>query len=224
MRGVREDGSLVLPGQFIEQLEQTGAIRNLDYFVLDRTLFLLDRWRGEGLGELRVSVNLSRVTLFSPTALASLLAIHSRYPSVPAESIEFEITESAGFFETDKLNCVIDRIRQCGFRVSLDDFGSKYANLPTFTSVKFDTVKLDRRLVTDLADNKVNRMLVRDIIQICASCGMSCIAEGVETQEQIDALEDAGCRFAQGYFYDRPMPAEKFVQKYLISPRGQANA
>ena len=224
VRGMREDGSLVLPGQFIEQLEQTGAIRNLDYFVLDRTLFFLDRWRGEGMGELHVSVNLSRVTLFSPSALASLLAIHSRYPAVPAECIEFEITESAGFFETDKLNCVIDRIRQCGFRVSLDDFGSKYANLPTFTNVKFDTVKLDRRFVTDLADNEVNRMLVRDIVQICASCGMSCVAEGVETQEQVDALEDVGCRFAQGYFYDRPMPAEKFVQKYLISPRGQANA
>ena len=98
VRGMREDGSLVLPGQFIEQLEQTGAIRNLDYFVLDRTLFFLDRWRGEGMGELHVSVNLSRVTLFSPSALASLLAIHSRYPAVPAECIEFEITERRRLF------------------------------------------------------------------------------------------------------------------------------
>ena len=222
VRGIGDDGTVILPGAFIPELEKSGNIKDLDLFVLEQTLSLMDRWRLQGLEVVPVSVNLSRVTLFSPTALASVLAIQSRYPNVPPEALELEITESAGDVETGTLQAVIDQFRQCGLRFGLDDFGSKYANLPIFTNVKFDTVKLDRRLISDLADNPINRMLVQDIIQICQARGMSCIAEGVETRDQAAVLMETGCHYAQGYYYDRPMPAEQFEEKYLRCNGGAA--
>lgn len=213
-RCFNEDGTMILPGEFISQLEQNGGIRNLDLFVLDRTLARQESWIEQGFGTVPVSVNLSRETLLGPTALASVLAIQSRYPQVPAEALELEVTESVGS-ETGELQEAIDRFRHCGLRIGLDDFGSKYANLSIFANVRFDTVKLDRSLVTGLPGNPINRMLIKDIVSICETYGSDCIAEGVETKEQIKALTDIGCRYAQGFYYDRPMPEEQFEQKYL---------
>ena len=215
VRGIDDAGNVISPAHFIDVLEKNGSIRDLDLFVLDRTLAYIAKWQDEGLGMVRTSVNLSRITLFSSSALASILAIQSRYPEVPPDALELEITESVGDMETADLQAVMEQFRQCGLRFSLDDFGSKYANLPIFTSVKFDTVKLDRSLITELASNPINRMLIRDIIQICQTCGMTCVAEGVETQEQIAALQEMGCSYAQGFFYDRPLPTDQFEQKYL---------
>ena len=143
------------------------------------------------------------------------MAIQSRFPQLPAEALELEITESAGTIEASDLREIADKFRSNGLRLSLDDFGSQYANLPLFTNVQFDTVKLDRSLITELATNPINQMLVRDIIQICRARDMTCVAEGVENQEQIAALLETGCNYAQGYYYDQPLPAHEFEQKYL---------
>ena len=105
--------------------------------------------------------------------------------------------------------CIRDR------RLSLDDFGSQYANMSLFTNVRFDTVKLDRSLIARLGDNPVNEALVRDIIAICRTYGMNCVAEGVETEEHAALLRSLGCRFAQGYYYDKPLAAADFEEKYL---------
>ena len=110
---------------------------------------------------------------------------------------------------------LVAQFHSFGLRVSLDDFGARYANLSLFASLPFDAVKLDRSLIAGLAGNPINRMLIEDIIQICQTYSMTCIAEGVETSDQIDALMETGCHYAQGYFYDRPMPADLFAQKYL---------
>ena len=215
VRGVGEDGSAVAPAGFVHLLEEEGNIRELDLFVLDRALAQVDRWREEGLAVVPVSVNLSRVTLRHPSTLASVLAIQSRYPRLPPETLELEITESADALETGQLKEVVERFRACGLRIGLDDFGSQYANLPLFANVKFDVVKLDRGLIAGMASSAISRMLVRDIVQICQTGGMTCVAEGVETPEQASALMEAGCQYAQGYYYGRPMPAELFWEKYL---------
>ena len=215
VRGVGDDGTVISPDQFIKELEKSGSIREMDLYVLNQALSQMDRWREEGLGVVPTSVNLSRVTLLHPNTMASILAVQSRYPKLPPEALELEITESAGSIETSELQEIVERFRSCGLRISLDDFGSQYANIPLFTSVKFDTVKLDRSLIRELVDNPINRMLIRDIICICHACGMTCVAEGVESTDQISALTEMGCSYAQGFYYDRPLPAERFEQKYL---------
>ena len=219
VRGSGEDGAVISPAEFIEILENNGMIRDLDNFVLEGALTQMEKWKNDGYGVVPVSVNLSRVTLVHPSTLASVLAVQSRYPELPSDALELEITERGGI-ETSEFRKIVEKFRSCGLHVSLDDFGSQYANLPIFTNVKFDTVKLDRSLITDLATNPINHMVVRDLIQICHTYGITCVAEGVETEEQRDALLNMGCSYAQGYYYGRPMPAKEFEEKYLREKTG----
>ena len=214
-RRIAEDGTIIQSMQFIPLLEENGAIRDLDLFVLERSLAQMERWQSEGFGIVPISVNLSRTTLAHPAILASVLAIQSRYPEIPASALELEITESGNGFKTSELRDFVEQFRACGLHMSLDDFGSQYANLSLFTNVKFDTVKLDQSLISDLGSNPISRMLVRDLVEICRTCGMTCVAEGVETEEQIAALLEIGSVYAQGFYYDRPLSASAFEQKYL---------
>lgn len=214
VRGIGEDGSLIAPAQFITYMEEDGSIRALDLFVLEQALAQMAAWQEKGLGLVPVSVNLSRVTMVSPTTPASILALQSHYPTIPPEALEIEITER-GPMETETFQDAVEKYSACGLRLSLDDFGSQYANLSLFTNVRFDTVKLDRSLIARLGDNPVNEALVRDIIAICRTYGMNCVAEGVETEEHAALLRSLGCRFAQGYYYDKPLAAADFEEKYL---------
>lgn len=215
VRGLDDAGHLVSPDRFIKELEKSGEIRDLDLYVLDQTLALLDRWREQQVPLIPISVNFSRYTLFDPALPASVLAIQSRYPLLPSDLLEIEITEGGSNVQSSSLSEVLNRFREFGLHFALDDFGSQYANISIFTNVKFDSVKLDRSLISELADNPRGRMLVRDLIHICHSSGMGCVAEGVETAAQINILTEAGCTCAQGYYYDRPLPIERFEEKYL---------
>ena len=221
VRGIGEDGSLIPPSQFIEYLEETGMIRELDLFVLEQSLTQMEQWRAAGLGIVPVAVNLSCITLVHPTTFASVLAVQSHFPDIPPSALELEITERGGGIETSELQSIVESFHSCGLRLGLDDFGSEYANLPLFTNVRFDTVKMDRILINEVAGNPIGRMLVQNIIQICRTYDMACVAEGVETEEQLNALLEMGCPYGQGYYYDKPMPAQAFEEKYL---RGRAPA
>ena len=214
VRGIDEDGGIVAPSRFIVRLEEDGSIRELDLFVLERALAQAEQWRLDGLGTVPMAANISRVTLRHPSTLASVLAVQSRYPELPPAALELEVTErgSAGAKEFRE---IVEQFRACGLRLALDDFGSQYANIALFTNVTFDTVKLDRSLTAELETNPINRTLVRDIVDICGTYGMDCVAEGVETAGQRDILLDMGCNYAQGYFYDMPLPAGEFREKYL---------
>ncbi len=215
IRGIGDDGSIIPPGKFIDAMEQNGTIRDLDFFVLDSTFSCLEEWYSKGFDPISVSVNISRVTLLDPTAPASMLAIQSRYPDALSGLIELEITESGCDIEKATLTHVMNNFRQFGMKFGLDDFGSHYSNISIFANVKFDTIKLDRSLINELSNNEANRMLVKNIIGICKKMGMTCIAEGVETEAQVSALLSMGCSVCQGYYYDKPLPAAEFTRKWL---------
>ncbi|HIU01791.1 MAG TPA: EAL domain-containing protein [Candidatus Onthocola gallistercoris] len=221
VRGVDHAGNIIPPGQFIEKMEKSGDIRELDFFVLDRVLDQLSQWQAQGFSQMHVSVNISRKTLFNPTTLASILAIQSRYPEVSADQIHLEITETAWDVENSTLSSVVDKFKNCGIGFELDDFGSRYANVSMFTNIKFKTIKLDRSLVDELADNEISKMLVRDIAGICRKFGMDCIAEGVENEDQVNGLLEAGCIYGQGFYYDRPMTPQRFEAEYLRNTKGR---
>lgn len=215
-RGLDETGIVIPPSDFIEMMERSGIIRDLDYFVLNRTLSLMENWQQLTTGKLTVSINLSKYTLMDASALASVLAIHSRYPSVPATSVEFEVSEASGDFESEAIANVIEQFRPHGYRFALDDFGAKYSNLSVISDIKFDTIKLDRGLIQNIGSNAVSYSLVEHIAQVCQDSGVLCIAEGVETPEQIVSLLKAGCMTAQGFYYDKPLPIDQFEEKYLL--------
>lgn len=223
-RVMGNDGQARSPVREVERLERSGGVAALDYFVFDATLSLMSSWRERGYGDLAVSSNFSRSTLLAPTSLASVLAILSRYPDVPVGLVEMEITETAIDLGATTLRELVGRFRSLGLRVALDDFGSSYSNVSALANVRFDTVKLDRGLVSGVPDNPVSCALVRNIAQICADQGMGCVAEGVESAEQAEALVREGCHCCQGFYYDRPLPARAFEQKYLVGRRDAAGA
>lgn len=214
-RRISEDGTIISPGQFIGAMEENGSIRELDLFMLEMVLRQLSEWKRQGYMALKVSINISRVTLFNPSALASVLAIQSRYPEIPVSQIELEITETGGSMEKATLAEVIEEFRQCGIGFELDDFGSGWANISLFSNVHFQTVKLDRSLTSDFPSNEISSMMVENITQICRNFDMRCIAEGVETKEQAEALMKAGCVYGQGFYYAKPLPAHEFEKRYF---------
>ena len=217
IRVMDSEGNLVPHVPIIEQMEKEGTIHQMDFFVFDRVLHTLSDWLGKGYDCKMISSNFSRKTLFSTTALASVLAIMSRYPEVPQDLVELEVTETAGSFENNTFSELINRFGEYGLMFSLDDFGSSYSNMSMLSDLHFHSVKLDRSMVRNITINSVARMLVKDIASICESCGMLCIAEGVETQAQADVLLENGCYCAQGFFYGRPMTVEEFERKYFQS-------
>ena len=215
VRGIDKAGHIILPAQFIESLEKNGSIRELDLMMLEKVMEQLSEWKARGLPDVKVSVNISRFTLFNPTTLASILAIQSHYPEISPEQVELEITETAGDIEKATLASVIDGFREYGICFELDDLGSHYANLSIFSNIRFNTIKLDRSLINELPGNEISRMLIENIIHICRNVGMKCVAEGVENKPQEEALLEAGCIYAQGYYYSRPLPPRKFEEQYL---------
>lgn len=208
-------GALLSHSRVIEELEKDGSISKLDYFVFDRALDTLGRWKAHGYPLRVISSNFSRKTLLNPTALASVLAILSRYPDVSQSLVELEITETAGGYENNTFSELIERFGGYGLAFSLDDFGSSYSNLSMLADLDFRSIKLDRSMVHSIATNKVSQMMVRDIAKICDSRGMLLIAEGVETHPQASTLLANGCFYAQGFFYGRPMPVSEFEKKYF---------
>lgn len=215
VRVMDENGKLLPHGSIISGMEENGTIQNLDCFVFDKTLSTLSEWRRKGYKLKPISSNFSRKTILNPTALASVLAIFSRYPNVPQDLVELEITETAGSFENNTFMELIQKFGEYGLKFSLDDFGSNYSNMSMLAELPFHSVKLDRSMVRSMTENSVSKMMVRDIAKICESCNMLCIAEGVETQAQVDSLIENGCFYAQGYFYGKPMPIDEFERKYF---------
>lgn len=215
VRVMDSDGELLPHGKIIDQMEKEGTIQELDYFVFDRALSVISQWKRKNFRLFPISTNFSRKTLLNPTSLASLLAILSRYPEVPLDGIEMEITETAGDFENNTFSSLIEHFREYGFQFALDDFGSKYSNMSMLSEIHFHSVKLDRSMIRGVTGNQISQMMIKNIVRICHRTGMICIAEGVETQEQASALLKAGCTYAQGYYYGRPMPVQEFEELYL---------
>ena len=217
VRGVDDEGTIISPLQFIEAMEKLGSIRDLDLFVLTEVLKYLDVCRQRGAPPLPVSVNFSRVTFFNPSTPGAVLAILSRYPDVEPGLIEIEITETAGDVESTTLERTMDHYRNFGLRFALDDFGSRYSNFSMFANVRFDTIKIDRSLTREVSYNPVCRSLVGNIARICSTQGIQCVAEGVETQAQVDVLLEEECSLGQGFYYNAPIPMNDFWHRYQVS-------
>ena len=219
VRGVDGQGKIIMPVEFIEEMEKDGSIRKLDFFMLEKVMAQLAEWKSRGLPLINISVNISRKTLFNPTILASVLAIQSHFPDISPELVDLEITETAADVGKVTFGNTVERFRRCGIQFELDDFGSRYANISIFSNIHFHTIKLDRSLINDLPENEIGKVLIKDIVDICHTFDMVCIAEGVETERQKDMLLQAGCSYAQGFYYSRPIPVEQFEKNYLIKKK-----
>lgn len=207
---------MISPGQFVPVFELNGFIIPLDLFVLDCVCSLIGSWIKDGIPPICISVNLSRVHLIEENLVEQLIDVVDKH-NVPREYIEFELTESAFYEETGSLLRIMAQIKDAGFRLSMDDFGSGYSSLNLLRTLPVDVLKLDRVFLEDCEeenDETRGKRIVTHVISMAKDLKMAVLAEGVETKYQKEFLQTAKCDMIQGYYYARPMPLKEFELLY----------
>lgn len=197
------------PEMFIPILEETGAILELDKYVWNKVCQDLHRWNLEGKHHC-VSINLSRADIRSDMNVVDIFnELMSKYNLDPKQ-LHIEITETAYTEKQDTLIKSTAALREHGFQVEMDDFGSGYSSLNMLKEVSVDRIKMDMHFLTDTGDAKKSQIIITHMIKMIEELDMQLIAEGVETKEQAEFLKEKGCREMQGYYFYKPMPAEDF--------------
>jgi EAL domain-containing protein (putative c-di-GMP-specific phosphodiesterase class I) len=203
------------PAEFIPVAEQSGLIRRIGRFVIDEAIRQIGLWRDQlpGADRLWVSINLSPAQLSS-----DLVTLCEQLVERDAEdgSFGFEITEGVLMADIDAAIVVLRRLRQLGIPVSIDDFGTGYSSLEYLKLLPVHSLKIDQSFVAGLGrlHDPDDPSIVQAIVALARALSMGSCAEGVETEEQRQALVALGCEMAQGYFWSRPLPPEDFERWY----------
>ena len=210
VRWKRSDGTIVPPGKFIPVLEKNGLITELDQYIWEKVCIWQRSWIDRGNTPVLVSVNISRLDIFSidvPDFLAKLIDRYRLKPSF----IKVEITESAYVQNDERVNNTAIRLRQMGFQVLIDDFGSGYSSLNMLSSMEVNALKLDVRFLEfNRQTDKKGLRILESIISMSRQIDLPVIVEGIETEEQEKYLTDMGCQYVQGFYYYKPMPVDAF--------------
>jgi diguanylate cyclase (GGDEF)-like protein len=219
LRWRHPERGMVPPGSFIPFAEQTGFIREITPWVLDAAIRQLAQWRTQGL-EIAVSANLSTLDLLDPELprrVKALLEFHA----VPAAHLCLEITESALMDDPALALAHLNALAALGVKLSIDDYGVGQASLAYLKSLPVNELKLDRSFVTAIADSPRNGAIVQSTIMLSHALGLSVVAEGVETEEELEWLRANGCDVGQGYGISRPMMAAD-LPGWVAAHRGDA--
>jgi len=203
---------LIYPNSFVPLFESNGFIVKVDYFILESVCKCIRNWLNEGVQPVVVSVNLSRVHLYNADLVDRLVEITDRY-RIPHELIEFELTETVLFEELGQLLNVMVKLKQAGFVLSMDDFGSGYSSLNMLKQLPVDILKLDKAFLDNFDADETGqkeKTIVSHIISMAKALDMEVLAEGVESESQKDFLISANCDMIQGYYYAKPMKLESF--------------
>ena len=208
------DGRLHLPADYIPDLEQTMDICKLDFYVLDQVCRDLRRWLDEGRQVVRVSVNFSRRHLIDPDLLSRILTVIDRY-QVPHEFIEIELTETITDVEFRDLKRVTRGLQEAGIYTSVDDFGIGYSSLNLIREIPWNILKVDKNFLPASEETETDRqnIMFRHVVSMAKEIGLTCVAEGVETLDQVNVLRKCGCDIAQGFYYDKPLPVREFEER-----------
>ncbi len=208
-----QEGQIIPPMDFIPVLEEEGTICKLDFYVLEEVCSQLQKWQKEGIELVRISSNFSKLHLQNENLAEEIYEVIKKY-EIDTKYIEIELTELSGYHDSHVLKNFLDKMKQYGISVSLDDFGTGYSSLNMLKDLEFDILKMDKSFLDALQENsRTGEILVKNIVNIGNDLGIEVIAEGVETQEQAEMLDELNCQMAQGYLYDRPLPKEEFGQR-----------
>jgi diguanylate cyclase (GGDEF)-like protein len=200
---------LIPPGDFIPLYERNGQIEIIDNYVWAEAARQIAAWKEKYGVTVPVSVNLSRVDMFNPK-LEEILDGLVKENGLERHSLKLEVTESAYTDNMEELLAVMARLRNKGYEIEMDDFGSGYSSLGALSSLPVDVLKMDRSFVMNIDNDEKDLRLVELILDIARNLKMPVIAEGVETESQMTLLKNAGCDFVQGYYFSRPLPPEEF--------------
>lgn len=197
------------PGEFIPLFERNGFITQLDKYVWDRACAVLAGWKECGYPPLHISVNVSRADIYQADLAKVLINTVRKYGLEPS-GVHLEITESAYTEDPKQIINAVGHLRELGFVVEMDDFGSGYSSLNMLNEMPIDILKLDMNFIKGGAASPMDNGVLRFIMNMARFMGLDVVAEGVETKEQLERLKEIGCDYVQGYYFARPMPCQEF--------------
>jgi len=208
-------GAVVPPSAFIPMLEKSGNIRILTRAVAERAMETLATWNAAGI-DTHVSINVSASDVEAPDFIEFVTKAAQAFDVVP-NKITFELTETKIASDIGKMLANLTRLRIKGFRLSIDDFGCGTSSLQQLRQAPFTELKIDQQFTHSLTKDTQNHAIVESCIELGSKLGLSVVAEGIETQEDMNVLSEMGCKTVQGYLTGRPMPSDEFIEWYVHS-------
>ncbi len=209
VRWKKPDGKFVYPDQFIPAIEKSGQITDVDYYMYEEVIRFIGEKLSAGESIVPISLNVSRQHFKNLNILDKIMNLMDKY-HVPAEYLEFEITETTCMEDPERAITFIDRLHDLGIKVSMDDFGSGYSSLNLLSEVSFDVIKLDKTFLRTVDLKQKEKIILSNIINMARELGMQSLCEGVENEIQSNFLKDIGCNIQQGFFYSKPIPRVEF--------------
>ena len=224
IRWIHPELGFISAGEFIPLFEQNGLIRRVDHYVWRSAAEQIKCWREQYGMSIPISVNVSRVDIFDPELEKKLCDILDEFSLAP-DDLMLEITESAYADSADRLIEVVNSLRDKGFKIEMDDFGSGYSSLNMLTEIPIDVLKIDMQFIRRMLLDDKNLKLVRLVMDIAEFLDVPVVAEGVEEEEQLNVLRKMGCDIVQGYYFSPPLPAERFGEliRQECQRRGEAS-
>lgn len=208
-RWIKDDGFIRTPDVFIPIFEKNGFIKKLDRYVWVKSFQVIQRWHSAGIKVVPISLNISRITLKDDDIISFISDLHKNY-SLPPHTVHFEITESAYMNDQKRLIGRVNGIRNLGYAIAMDDFGSGYSSLNTLKDVPIDILKLDMGFLRESENTERGGTIINSVVRMAQDLKLMTIAEGVETQNQADFLCSIGCDVLQGFLYSRPVSQAEF--------------
>lgn len=208
-RWIKDDGFIRTPDVFIPIFEKNGFIKKLDRYVWKKSFQAIQRWYSAGIKVVPISLNISRITLKDDDIISFISDLHKNY-SVPPHTVHFEITESAYMNDQKRLIGRVNGIRNLGYAIAMDDFGSGYSSLKMLKDVPIDILKLDMGFLRESENTERGGTIINSVVRMAQDLKLMTIAEGVETQNQADFLCSIGCDVLQGFLYSRPVSQAEF--------------
>ncbi len=200
---------MISPGDFIPLFESNGLIQKLDRYVWKEAARQIGDWKKRYGISVPVSVNVSRMDIYYPKLRDDFMAL-LKENDLDVKELMLEITESAYADNADQLVNVIEKLRNDGFMIEMDDFGSGYSSLNMLTTIPIDALKMDMKFIRNMQKDEKSMKLVELVLDIADFLQVPVIAEGVETEEQMQLLKERGCAIIQGYYFSKPVPPEEF--------------
>ncbi|WP_248559544.1 bifunctional diguanylate cyclase/phosphodiesterase [Niallia sp. NCCP-28] len=207
---------IISPGEFIPLAEETGLIIPLSDWIIEEACKIFSGWISQYHVDFHLSINISPIHFLDSNFIDYLLEQLKKY-QLPSFMLDMEITESLAIDNTELTRRKINILKEKGFQVSMDDFGTGYTSLTYLSKFNLDRIKIDRSFINGLPNNKNNGAIVQSLISVAENLGIIVTAEGVEQKEQVLILNEWGCHEVQGFYFSKPLSAEDIIDYWLLN-------
>lgn len=211
--------NLIPPGIFIPLAEKSDLINDIGEWVFSEACLLSKKWQDLGLPSIEIAINLSTIQIINPNLEVSFSEIIKK-TKVDPKNLVLEITESVAIKETKYVVSVLNKLKSLGLSISVDDFGKEYSSLNRLKQLPIDQIKIDLQFIQGIETNNKDQAIIKVIIKLAKSLGLSVLAEGIENNHQLQFLIENNCDYGQGYYFYRPMPENEItniLKKELLS-------